>query len=73
MRWGMVVNLVKCSRCHGCVAACRVEHFLPLGMNWPRLNAWETDIQGQELSTLPVRCNQCRKPPAWRSVRQKQP
>ena len=63
MRWGMVVNLVKCTRCHACVAACRIEHFLPLGMTWPRLIAWETEEQGQELSTVPVRCNQCKEAP----------
>jgi phenylacetyl-CoA:acceptor oxidoreductase subunit 1 len=63
MRWGMVINLVKCTRCHGCVAACRVEHFLPLGITWPRLIAWETGIQGNELTTVPVRCNQCKEAP----------
>jgi Fe-S-cluster-containing dehydrogenase component len=63
MRWGMVINLVKCTRCHACIAACRIEHFLPLGMNWPRLIAWETDIAGQELTTIPVRCNQCKEAP----------
>jgi phenylacetyl-CoA:acceptor oxidoreductase subunit 1 len=59
----MVVNLVKCTRCHACVAACRVEHFLPLGMTWPKLIAWETDVPGQELSTVSVRCNQCQEAP----------
>jgi phenylacetyl-CoA:acceptor oxidoreductase subunit 1 len=32
-------------------------------MTWPRLIAWETDQPGQELSTLPVRCNQCKEAP----------
>jgi phenylacetyl-CoA:acceptor oxidoreductase subunit 1 len=59
----MVINLAKCTRCHACVAACRIEHFLPLGMTWPRLIAYETDIPGQELTTLPVRCNQCKEAP----------
>ncbi len=63
MRWGMVINLAKCTRCHACIAACRIEHFLPLGMTWPRLIAYETDIPGQELTTLPVRCNQCKEAP----------
>lgn len=63
MRWGMVINLAKCTRCHACVAACRIEHFLPLGMNWPRLIAWETDVPGEELTTIPVRCNQCKEAP----------
>jgi Fe-S-cluster-containing dehydrogenase component len=59
----MVVNLAKCTRCHACIAACRIEHFLPLGMTWPRLIAYETNIPGQELTTLPVRCNQCKEAP----------
>jgi len=32
-------------------------------MTWPRLIAWETDVEGQELSTIPVRCNQCKEAP----------
>jgi Fe-S-cluster-containing dehydrogenase component len=66
MRWGMVINLVKCTRCHACVAACRVEHFLPIGMTWPRLIAWEPEV-GQpadaSVTTFAVRCNQCKEAP----------
>jgi len=61
MRWGMVVDLSKCMRCHGCVAACRVEHFLPLGITWPRLIAWEENAD--EMTTYPVRCNHCKDAP----------
>jgi phenylacetyl-CoA:acceptor oxidoreductase subunit 1 len=61
MRWGMVIDLSKCMRCHGCVAACRVEHFLSLGITWPRLIAWEETAE--ELTTYPVRCNHCKEPP----------
>jgi len=61
MRWGMVVDLRKCMRCHGCVAACRVEHFLPLGITWPRLIAWEENAE--EMTTYPVRCNHCKDAP----------
>jgi phenylacetyl-CoA:acceptor oxidoreductase subunit 1 len=61
MRWGMVIDLSKCMRCHACIAACRVEHFLPLGMNWPRLIAWEESAD--EITTFPVRCNQCSDAP----------
>jgi Fe-S-cluster-containing dehydrogenase component len=65
MRWGMVVNLVKCTRCHACVAACRIEHFLPIGITWAKLIAWEPEV-GQskaELSTFSVRCNHCKEAP----------
>ena len=64
MRWGMVINLSKCTRCHACVAACRIEHFLPLHITWPRLIAWETSKeQGVEVTTYPVRCNHCQNAP----------
>ncbi len=61
MRWGMVVDLSKCTRCHGCIAACRIEHFLPLSITWPRLIAWEETTE--ELTTYPVRCNHCQEAP----------
>jgi phenylacetyl-CoA:acceptor oxidoreductase subunit 1 len=63
MRWGMVVDLTRCVRCYACIAACRVEHFLPMGMSWPRLVALETDSGTPEVSTYSVRCNQCAEAP----------
>jgi phenylacetyl-CoA:acceptor oxidoreductase subunit 1 len=64
MRWGMVINLSKCTRCHACIAACRVEHFLPMDITWPRLVAWERgDGNMAELTTYSVRCNHCQNPP----------
>ncbi len=64
MRWGMVINISKCVRCHACVAACRVEHFLPAQITWPRLIAWEQVTNGEvEVTTYPVRCNQCKEAP----------
>jgi phenylacetyl-CoA:acceptor oxidoreductase subunit 1 len=63
MRWGMVVDLSSCTRCYACVAACRVEHFLPMGMSWPKLVALETGGAHPEVSTYSVRCNQCKEAP----------
>lgn len=64
MRWGMVIDLAKCMRCHACVAACRVEHFLPLHVTWAKLIAYEEDDgEYAEVSTYPVRCNHCADPP----------
>jgi Fe-S-cluster-containing dehydrogenase component len=59
----MVVDLSKCVRCYACIAACRVEHFLPMGVTWPRLVALETDHGSPEVSTYSVRCNQCKNAP----------
>jgi len=64
MRWGMVIDVTKCIRCYGCIAACKVEHFLPLGITWPRVIAWEVgDDHTSTLTTYPVRCNQCVEAP----------
>jgi phenylacetyl-CoA:acceptor oxidoreductase subunit 1 len=64
MRWGMVINLAKCMRCHACVAACRIEHFLPMQVTWAKLIAYEVDEGGVvDVSTYPVRCNQCADAP----------
>ncbi len=63
MRWGMVVDLRKCARCHGCIAACRIEHYLPFGITWPRLVAVETGGDPPMVSTFSVRCNQCADAP----------
>jgi phenylacetyl-CoA:acceptor oxidoreductase subunit 1 len=38
-----------------------LEHFLPLGVTWCRLIAWEETAE--ELTTYPVRCNHCKEPP----------
>jgi Fe-S-cluster-containing dehydrogenase component len=62
MKWGMVINVSKCMRCHGCVAACRIEHFLPFGVAWVKLIASETEENGVvDVTTYPVRCNQCKE------------
>jgi Fe-S-cluster-containing dehydrogenase component len=65
MRWGLVVDLSKCVRCYGCVVACRAEHFLPIGIDRPRLVAFEPEKNGTPpvVSTFPVRCNQCQEAP----------
>ena len=63
MRWGMVVDLRKCVRCYACIAACRVEHFLPMGVTWPKLVALETGGEHPMVSTYSVRCNQCHDAP----------
>ena len=63
MRWGMVINLSKCIRCYACIIACRIGHFLPMGVSWPRLMALDTDRPGPMITTYPVRCNQCQDAP----------
>jgi phenylacetyl-CoA:acceptor oxidoreductase subunit 1 len=63
MRWGMVVDLSKCVRCYACIAACRIEHYLPMGITWPKLVALETGIEHPNVSNYSVRCNHCKDAP----------
>lgn len=63
MRWGMAVDFSKCVRCYACIAACRIEHYLPMGVSWPRLVAMETGGNIPTVSTYSVRCNQCQDAP----------
>lgn len=63
MRRGMVIDLKKCVRCYACIAACRIEHYLPMGVNWPKLVAVETGGDNPAVTTIPVRCNQCQDAP----------
>lgn len=63
MRWGMVVNLSFCVRCYACIAACRIEHYLPTGILWPRLVALETGRDRPIVSNYSVRCNHCQNAP----------
>jgi phenylacetyl-CoA:acceptor oxidoreductase subunit 1 len=45
------------------VAACRIEHYLPMGITWPKLVAMETGGDNPTVSTYSVRCNQCKDAP----------
>ncbi len=65
MRWGMVIDLSKCVRCCACLIACKIEHYLPMDVSWPRLIAFEPDGNGNKplVTTYPVRCNHCEDAP----------
>jgi phenylacetyl-CoA:acceptor oxidoreductase subunit 1 len=64
MRWGMVVDLSKCVRCHSCISACRNEHFMPMRVTWNKLIAVEGYDHGvPNLMTYSVRCNHCKDAP----------
>ena len=65
MRWGMVIDLSKCVRCCACLIACKIEHYLPMDVSWPKLIAFEPDGNGNMplVTTYPVRCNHCQDAP----------
>jgi Fe-S-cluster-containing dehydrogenase component len=64
MRWGMLINLVKCAGCYSCAIKCKQEHFLPPGIMWGRILVSE---EGGKYPTAkrklyPVLCNHCQDP-----------
>ncbi len=63
MRWGMLINLVKCVGCNSCAVKCQQEHFLPPDILWGRLLVSETGAYPQATKHLyPVLCNHCEDP-----------
>lgn len=64
MRWGMLINLVKCAGCYSCALKCKQEHFLPPGVMWGRLlvSEGEGTYPHVKKNMYPVLCNHCKDP-----------
>lgn len=74
-RWGMVIDLDRCTACQACVVACKVENNIPPGgpedtrkgrsLSWIRLARLEIDQRGGEATSqlVPVPCMHCENPP----------
>ncbi len=63
-RFAMVINIEKCIGCHACVASCKAENNVPLGV----FRTWVEEHEKGEypnasLFFAPKLCNQCDKPP----------
>ncbi len=64
MRWGMVIDLFKCTGCGACAVACKRENATPPGVFWSRVHIYETGTYpNARLYSLPTLCMQCDKPP----------
>ena len=69
-RWGMVVDLDKCTGCEACVVACHAENNIATAgpeeaargraMHWLRVERyWEGEFPNARLKFRPVMCQQC--------------
>ena len=74
MRWGMVIDLDRCTGCEACVVACRAENNVPtVGqqecekgrlMSWIRVERyWEGEFPEVKARFMPILCQHCDKAP----------
>ncbi|MEZ5287878.1 MAG: 4Fe-4S dicluster domain-containing protein [Vicinamibacterales bacterium] len=73
-RWGMVVDLDRCTGCEACVTACHAENNIPTvgadeaargrAMHWIRVERyWEGEFPDVTVKFRPVLCQQCDNAP----------
>ncbi len=70
-RWGLVIDLDRCTGCQACVVACKHENNVPFStpdvaragrlLTWIQLAAVETS--GRHAGVLPMMCQHCDRPP----------
>lgn len=71
-RWGLVIDLDRCTACQACVVACKYENNVPLStpeaakagrvMTWIQLVPMATAAH-RDASPVPMMCQQCDRPP----------
>lgn len=73
-KWGMVVDLDRCTGCQACVVACQAENNIPLNteqiflqrrvMEWIRIERyWEGHYPDIRARYIPIMCQQCDNAP----------
>ncbi len=69
-KWGMVIDLDKCTGCQACVVACQSENNIPINdealfnqrraIQWIRIERyWEGEFPNIKARFIPVLCQQC--------------
>ena len=73
-RWGMAIDLDRCTGCQACVAACHAENNLPVStpesaakgraFHWIRVDRYyEGEFPNVRVKYMPVLCQQCDEAP----------
>ena len=64
MRFGMVIDLLRCVGCDSCTVACRAEHGTPPGIRYNRVKKYEVGkYPSAKMKFLPMPCMHCQDPP----------
>ena len=73
-KWGMVIDIDRCTGCQACVVACQAENNIPLNeedrfhegraIEWIRIERyWEGEYPDVKAKFLPVLCQHCENAP----------
>jgi molybdopterin-containing oxidoreductase family iron-sulfur binding subunit len=63
-RWGMAIDLKRCTGCQSCTMACKAENGTPPGVFWMRVLEKEEGTYPLAYTVyFPIRCNHCSEPP----------
>ena len=73
-KWGMVVDLDKCTGCRACVIACQAENNVPINeesayhegraISWIRVERyWEGEFPNVKTRFIPLMCQHCDNAP----------
>jgi len=63
VRYGMVIDLKRCTGCFGCVVACKAEHHTPPKVFWAKVLRNESGkYPNSTRQPIPVICMHCKEP-----------
>ncbi|MDK2985991.1 MAG: hypothetical protein PWQ96_1634 [Clostridia bacterium] len=64
MRYGMVIDLLRCVGCNSCTVACRAEHGTPAAVHYNKIKKYEVGkYPTAKMKFLPMPCMHCQDPP----------
>jgi len=64
VKWGVAIDLKRCTGCQSCTVACKLENGTPPGIFWTRvLEKEEGTYPFAYKLFMPIRCNHCSNPP----------
>ncbi len=63
-KYGMVIDLQRCTGCGGCIVACKNENNLPEGINWSyKITETVGTFPNVRYTYIPTLCNHCENAP----------